>query len=111
MNLERRIFVVIETGGGYVQCAPETAPPAIYCEAQSAESWPVLSRILTADRVARLHAAGFADPGRAPNYWKIYPVAEFGDADIANELLTLLHEVYGYDGLPKLKFLTEKGGG
>ena len=70
INFERHIFVVFETGGGYVQCAPQTQPPAIYCEAQSADSWPVLARILTADRVARLHAAGFADPGRTPNYWK-----------------------------------------
>ena len=61
--------------------------------------------------MARLHAAGFADPGRAPNYWKIYAAAELSDAEIANELLTLLHEVYGYGGLPKLKFLTEKGEG
>jgi len=39
INIERRIFVVLDTGGGYIQCAPQTAPPAIYCEAQSAESW------------------------------------------------------------------------
>ena len=97
--------------GGYAQCAPETAPPAIYCESQSAESWPVLARILTSDRVARLHATGFADPGRSPNYWKFYPVGEFSDAAIANELLTILYEVYGYDGTPKLKFLSEKGRG
>ena len=47
INMERRIFVVLDTSGGYIQCAPQTAPPAIYCEAQSAESWPVLARILT----------------------------------------------------------------
>jgi len=109
VNLDRRIFVVIDTGGGYVQCGPETSPPAIYCEAQSADSWPVLARILTPDRVARLHAAGFADPGRAPNYWKTYPVEKFSDPAIADELLAILYDVYGYNGSPKLKILTEKG--
>lgn len=109
VNIDRRIFVVLDTGGGYIQCAPQPTPPAIYCEAQSAESWPVLARILTPDRVARLHATGFADPGRAPNYWKTYPIAELSDAAIANELLTVLYEVYGYNGAPKLKFATEKG--
>jgi hypothetical protein len=109
VNLDRRIFVVIDTGGGYVQCGPEKSPPAIYCEAQSADSWPVLARILTPDRVARLHAAGFADPGRAPNYWKTYPVEKFSDPAIADELLAILYDVYGYNGSPKLKILTEKG--
>lgn len=109
VNIDRGIFVVLDTGGGYVQCATETSPPAIYCEAQSADSWPVLARILTPDRVARLHAAGFSDPGRAPNYWRIYPVDQFSDAAIADELLAILYEVYGYNGAPKLTFATEKG--
>jgi len=55
-----------------------------------------------------LHAAGFADPGRAPNYSKSYPADTSTDPAIADELLTILHDVYGYDGLPKLKILTEK---
>ncbi|HEY1794500.1 MAG TPA: hypothetical protein VGG57_00135 [Stellaceae bacterium] len=69
----------------------------------------MLARILTPDRVARLHATGFVDPGRAPNYSKTYPADQFTDGAIANELLTILHDVYSYDGLPKLKVLTEKG--
>jgi hypothetical protein len=109
VNIGRQIFFVLDTGGGYVQCGPQTSPVAIYCEAQSADSWPVLARILSPDRVARLQAAGFADPGRAPNYWKVYPVGEFSDAAISNELLTILHDVYGYNGSPKLQFGTEKG--
>jgi hypothetical protein len=111
INMERRIFVVLDTGGGYIQCASQTAPPAIYCEAQSAESWPVLARILTPARVAQLRAAGFADPGRAPNYWKIYPTNEYSDAAIAEELLTILHDIYGYEGVPTLEFKTEKDKG
>jgi hypothetical protein len=110
INIDRREFsyFVIETGGGYIQCG--TQPPrAVYCEAQSAESWPVLSRILTKERVARLNAAGYADPGRAPNYWKSYSLDGSSDAAIAEELLTLLHEAYGYDGMPRLMFKTEKG--
>jgi hypothetical protein len=109
VNIDRRIFLVVDTGGGYVQCGPQAWPPAIYCEAQSADSWPVLARILTPDRVARLHAAGFADPGRTPNYWKSYPIDEFSDAAISDELLTILHDVYGYNGSPELKFKSERG--
>jgi hypothetical protein len=109
VNIDRRIFVVLDTGAGYVQCQPQTSPQAIYCEAQSADSWPVLAGVLTAEPVARLHAAGFADPGRAPNYWKTYPVDEFDDKAITCELLTILHDVYGYTGSPKLKGATEKG--
>ena len=69
----------------------------------------MLARILTPDRVERLHAAGFTDPGHAPNYWKTYPVDEFSDTAIAIELLTILYEVYSYNGAPRLKFETEKG--
>jgi hypothetical protein len=108
INIDRRVFVVVDTRGGYVQCGPQSSPPAIYCEAQSAESWPVLARILTPDRVARLHAVGFADPGRAPNYWKIYRVPQHSDHAIAEELLMVLYDVYGYDGSPNLEFATEK---
>jgi hypothetical protein len=108
VNLDREIFVIMETDIGSVQCAPQTSPGAIYCEAQSADSWPALASILTPERVARLHAAGFSDPGRAPNYWKNYPLDHFDDATIARELLTILFDVYGYNGAPKLKFGTEK---
>ncbi len=109
VNIDRQKFtwVVVDTGGGYIQCG--TQPPrAIYCEAQSAESWPVLARILTAERVARLHAVGFADPGRAPNYWKSYSLDELSDRAIAEELLTILYDVYAYNGVPKLEFKTER---
>jgi hypothetical protein len=109
INVEERIFVVFDTGGGYVQCAPQTRPDAIYCEAQTAESWPVLARILTPERVARLSAAGFVEPGRAPNYWKVYSMEKFSAAAIAKEVLTILYDVYGYNGSPALRFATEKG--
>lgn len=109
INIERHIFFVADTGGGYVQCGPQISPPAIYCEAQSAESWPVLARILTPTRIAQLHAAGFADPGRAPNYSKTYLLDTFSDNAIADELLTILYDVYGYNGIPNLVFKSEKG--
>lgn len=107
VNIDRRVFAVFDAGIGYVQCQPNSPPPAIYCEAQSAESWEALASILTPERVARLHAAGFADPGRAPNYWKAYVADQVDDPTIAHELLTILHDVYGYTGLPKLKVKTE----
>jgi hypothetical protein len=52
---------------------------------------------------------GFADPGRAPNYWKLYSLEKFDDAGIAHELLTLLSDVYGYNGASKLVVRSEKG--
>ncbi len=109
INIDRRVFVVFDTTGGYVQCETETQPDAIYCEAQSADSWPMLSAVLTPERVARLHAVGYTDPGRAPNYSKTYLLSKFDDAAIAHELLTILYQVYGYQGAPKLKIKTEKG--
>jgi len=109
VNTGRRVFFALETGVGYVQCQSQSEPEAIYCEAQSADSWSVLARILTPERVAVLHTAGFADPGRSPNYWKTYRADKLDEHAIADELLTVLHDVYGYDGLPKLKIATEKG--
>jgi hypothetical protein len=107
VNIDRKVYAIFEAGIGYVQCRPDARPPTIYCEAQSAESWDALASILTPDRVARLHAAGFADPGRAPNYWKTYQLDQIDDAGIAHEILTILHDVYGYNGLPALKVKTE----
>ena len=107
INAGRNVYVSFNAGIGYVQCITENPPSAIYCEAQSAESWPALAAILTPERVSRLRSAGYADPGRAPNYWKSYPLDKFSDAAIAGEFLTILHEVYGYNGANKLKILTE----
>lgn len=61
----------------------------------------------TPERVSRLRSAGYADPGRAPNYWKSYPFDKFSDAAIASEVLTILYDVYGYVGATKLKISTE----
>jgi hypothetical protein len=107
INVTRRVFVVFDVGIGYVQCMPETSPPAMLCEAQSSESWPALTAILTPDRIARLRKAGFTDPGRTPNYWKTYQLDQFSDATIAGELLTILHNVYNYTGAATLKVKTE----
>jgi len=109
VNLDRSIFVVLGTDLGYVQCQPQTSPRAIYCEAQSADSERTLAAVLTPERLARLHMAGYADPGRAPNYSKAYPLDSDDDAAIARELLTILHDVYGYGGSPRLTVETEKG--
>jgi hypothetical protein len=86
----------------------ETAQ-AMYCEAQSEESWPALSAILTPERRAFLHKAGYIDPGRSPNYSKSYSYSSYDDAGLAREILTLLFEVYGYSGATKLKIITEEG--
>lgn len=107
INAGRRVFVVFETDIGYVQCMPESAPTAIYCEAQSVESWPALAAILTPARVAVLHGAGYSDPGRSPNYAKLYAVENTSDTAIASEILTLLYEVYGYTGAAELRIVTE----
>lgn len=107
VNMDRHVFAVFQAGIGYVQCEPHTPPPVFYCEAQSADSWEALASVLTPDRIARLHNAGFVDPGRAPNYSRDYPADKFDDPTLARELLTILHDVYGYNGLPKLKVITE----
>lgn len=107
VNLMRRVHLILDTDVGYVQCEPEPAPPSVYCEAASADSWTVLASVLTPERLARLHALGFADPGRSPNYEKVYPLDTTDNAAIARQLLTVLYEVYGYDGLQKLRFMTE----
>ncbi len=106
VNYNGRVFVVLDVGAGYVQCASTGSPGDIYCEAQSAESWPELSKTLTAERITRLHAAGFAEPGRSPNYWKSY--TDQSDEAIARELLDILYNVYGYDGSKRLIFKDEK---
>ncbi|MBV9511923.1 MAG: hypothetical protein JO303_16745 [Caulobacteraceae bacterium] len=108
INLDRRVYVILDAGIGYVQCEPETSPPSIYCEAQSAESWPALASVLTPERVGLLHAAGFSDPGRAPNYWRSYPLDSATDQAIADQLLQVLHDVYGYAGASPLTFRSEK---
>lgn len=107
INAAREVFAIFDAGIGYVQCMPETPPPALYREAQSAESWPALAAIVTPDRVEKLHKAGYADPGRAPNYWKHYSFDKADDGAIANEILTILHEVYGYTGTQEIKIKTK----
>lgn len=109
VNMHRRVFVVFDVGLGYVQCETQTEPDSFYCEAQSTDSWPALAAVLTPERIARLHAAGYADPGRGPNYSKTYPADKIDDAALAKELLTLLHDVYGYYGASKLEVKTEEG--
>ena len=109
VNMNRRVFVVFDTGIGYVQCETQTDPNGFYCEAQSTDSWSALAAVLTPARVARLHEAGYADPGRAPNYSKTYLASEISDALLAVELLTVLHDVYGYYGASELKVVTEEG--
>jgi hypothetical protein len=106
---DKRRFTVFDTDRGYVQCEPQQDPAGVYCEAESAESWPALSSVLTPDRVLRLHEAGFADPGRTQNYSRTYPAEGMDDHAVARELLTILHEVYGFDGGGGLNLRTEAG--
>lgn len=103
INITRDVFAVFDAGIGYIQCAPEVPTPVLYCEAQSAESWEPLASIITPEREAKLHSAGYADPGRSANYWKSYPLDQYNDATVAKEILTILYEVYGYAGALKLK--------
>jgi hypothetical protein len=109
INMQRRVFVIFDAGIGYVQCGPQARPDGFYCEAQSADSWPALASVLTPDRIARLHAAGYADPGRAPNFSKTYPADAYTDTAVAAEILTILHDVYGYYGATRLAIKTEEG--
>lgn len=108
VNAARHVYAVFNAGIGYVQCMPSASPPALYCEAQSAESWPALASVLTPERVSILHTAGYSDPGRAPNYSKSYSLDKFSDAAIAEEILSILYDAYGYTGATKLKITTEQ---
>ena len=54
-------------------------------------------------------AKNLSDSGRAPNHWKNRSVDHGSDEAIATEILTLLHDVYGYDGGEALKIETETG--
>ena len=108
VNNDRLVWFILETGIGFVQCASQDKPASQYCEAQSADSWPALASVLTPERIARLHGLGYADPGRSPNYWRTYPLETFDDAAIARDLLTILHDVYGYRGTPRLRMASEK---
>jgi hypothetical protein len=110
VNARRDVFAAFQAGIGYVQCRPDILPPTIYCEAQSADSWQALASVLTPERIHRLHELGFADPGRGPNYSKTYATDQFDDTAIARELLTVLHDAYGYSGQPTLKVTTEEVG-
>jgi hypothetical protein len=103
INYTDKVYAVFDAGIGYIQCAPEVSPPALYCEAQSAESWEPLASIITPERETRLRGAGYADPGRSPNYWKSYALDKHTDVAVASEILTILYEVYGYAGALKLK--------
>ncbi len=107
----RRIFLILQTETGYVQCEHQDAPgsSSIYCEAASADSVPELSAILDDSHVALLRKAGFAEPGRTQNYSKTYLTGAMDAQTIARELLTVLHDVYGYDGHPELQVITEAG--
>ena len=108
VNAQRRVFVAFQAGIGYVQCRPDTSPPEIYCEAQSADSWEALASVLTPERIARLHSIGFTDPGRGPNYWKTYPADQFDDGSIARELLTVPALCRRHSGSRPLKVVTEE---
>ena len=110
LHSDQEVFTVFDAGVGYVQCLPLTSPAAIYCEAESTTARPALTSVLTPPHVAQLHAAGYADPGSAPNYSKTSLAGQADDAAIARELLTILHDVYGYDGAAELEVETETGG-
>ncbi|BDA83039.1 hypothetical protein Sa4125_05810 [Aureimonas sp. SA4125] len=101
------VFAAFCAGIGYVQCQPES-PDALYCEAQSEESWPALIALLTPDRIARLHAAGYANPGYSANYSRSYPSNTFDDNQVAAAILTVLHESYNYTGVPELEIATDQ---
>jgi hypothetical protein len=106
LNAQEPIFVVFDAGIGYVQCAPEPGMGAIYCEAQSAESWPALAAILTPGAIKVLSKAGYENPGRSPNYWRHYPL-DLTDAEIAWEVAEILRSVYRFDGAWPLEVHTE----
>jgi hypothetical protein len=102
------MFVILDTGAGYIQCQIASSPTAIYCEAQSAYGWPAMKARLTPERIAHLHTAGYDDSGRSENYSKMYRVGQFKDEQMADEILALLNEVYGYADMGGFVIHTEQ---
>lgn len=111
INRHREVFTIFDTGAGYIQCRPDADRPTLDCEAQSAYNWPALARVLTPERIARLHAAGYQDPGRSPNYSRAYPADRSEDDHIADQILHVLQDVYGYSGTTRLTVSTESDPG
>lgn len=73
-------------------------------------SWRRSIVALTA--VLCVSTSGLADSSKAPSqsrdYWKQYLLDRADDQTIAKKLLTILHDVNGYTGLPKLQIITER---
>ena len=102
--------VIFDGGPAYVQCANDVEDKQLYCEAASADAVGApIERILTPDRIAKLREAGFSPPGKAMNYWRFYPQAEYTKAAVAQALLDVLKDAYGYYGAPKMNVETEQG--
>lgn len=104
------LFLILDSDAGYVQCRTDHTPGELECEAASTDSMPALANQLTPDRVARLHQAGYVDPGPVANYSKTYPANALDAPAVSAELLALLHDVYGYDGSTALEVTTDKPG-
>jgi hypothetical protein len=103
-------YVIFEAGPAYVQCMNDDEDRKIYCEAASADAVGApIERILTPDRIAKLYAAGFKPPGKTMNYARFYPQADYTKAAIAQALLDVLKDAYGYYGAPKMNLETEQG--
>ena len=100
----RRGLYVFFTPDTYVECRPGPARGTIDCLAPCPDAWPWLEKVLTPQRIARLHAAGYADPG--VEYSKEYLAGEPADV-IAAELIALLHDAYDYRGMPPLILTAE----
>jgi hypothetical protein len=100
------LFIIMDSESGYIQFRMDLENRIIFCEAASVKSSPLIAQRLTHGNIARLHKAGFADPGVTPNYWKIYPLERFTDAAIAEETISLMHNVYNYEGGQPINILT-----
>lgn len=103
-------YAIFEAGPAYVQCMPDDEDRSMYCEAASGDAVgnPV-ERILTPERKAKLIAAGFEPPGKVMNYRRLYPRAQFDMKTLANALLDVLRDAYGYQGAPPMKVSIEDG--
>jgi hypothetical protein len=78
------------------------------CEAVSEDAvGKPIARILTPERKAKLIAAGFTPPGRVMNCSRFYPDAEYNMPLLAEALLRILKEAYGYQGAPAMEVSTE----
>ena len=102
------IWAIFTADIAYIQCQYDHDGRQMYCEAASVDAiGPELAPFLTPARQHLLVRAGYHEPGRVMNYWRYYRSDQYTPAKIANSMLAVFFQAYGYRGTPALTLVTE----